>query len=70
MAVLGDGALTDEIVAAPKGSAQYDAIEVVLKGPEIDMGGAVYYDKDGHRSGQGAVQVVEPRCAHVVAGGR
>jgi hypothetical protein len=52
MAVLGDGALTHEIVAAPEESARYEAIEVVLKGPEIEMGGAVYYDKDGHPRGK------------------
>jgi hypothetical protein len=48
MAVLGEGTLTDAVVAAPKGSPEYEAIEVVLKGPEIPMDGAVYYDKDGH----------------------
>ena len=52
MAVLGDGALTEELVAAPEGSAPYEAIEVVLKGPEIHMGGAEYYDNDGHRRGK------------------
>lgn len=48
MQVLGDGTLTDEHVTAEKDSVVDAAIEVVLKGPEIGMGGAVYADKDGH----------------------
>lgn len=48
MDALGDGTLADAHVAAEKGSAVYDAIEVVLKGPEIEMDGMVYLDKDGH----------------------
>ena len=48
MAVLGDGTLTDSIVTAPKGSAEYEALEITLKGPEIGMNGAVYLDKDGN----------------------
>jgi hypothetical protein len=48
MGVLGDGAVVDEHVAAEKGSELYESIEVVLKGPEIDMDGNVYLDKDGH----------------------
>ncbi len=52
MRVLGPGWLTDEHVAAPKGSAFHEAIEVVLKGPELHMGGAVYLDKDGHPRGR------------------
>ena len=30
-------------------SDPYDALEVLLKGPEIEMDGYHYYDKDGHR---------------------
>lgn len=48
MALLGDGTLRHEHVSARKGSDIYEAIEVVLKGPEISMSGAVYLDKDGH----------------------
>ena len=48
MHVLGDGTLADEHVAAEKGSAAYDAIEVLLKGPEIEMGDRAYLDKDGN----------------------
>ena len=59
MAVLGDGTLTDRMVAAPKGSAEYEAIEVVLKGPEIHMGGAVVLRQGRVRPAQGPLQMVE-----------
>ncbi|MFP3901927.1 MAG: metallophosphoesterase [Acidimicrobiia bacterium] len=49
MDVLGDGTLTREIVSAEKGDPLDEAVEVVLKGPEIHMGGHAYIDKDGHR---------------------
>ena len=43
--------LTDQVVidGTTKGSPTYNAIETVLKGPEIHLDGAYYYDKDGHR---------------------
>lgn len=46
-----DGALTDQAIVdgATPGNRTYEAIEVVLKGPEIWMGGAYYFDKDGNR---------------------
>ena len=47
MAALGDGQLTPEIVTAPKGSELYEALEVVLKGPEVEMMGYTYKDKVG-----------------------
>ena len=42
--------LTEQTVieATTKGAATYDAIETVLKGPEIDLDGVWYRDKDGH----------------------
>lgn len=45
-----DHSLTAEAVVAAsrKGSAAYDAVENVLKGPEVHLGGLVYLDKDGH----------------------
>lgn len=46
MAMLGDGMLTEEIVTAPKGSPLYEALEVVLKGPEIYLGDLGYLDKE------------------------
>jgi hypothetical protein len=43
--------LTDELVvaASTKGHPSYDAIETILKGPEIGLGGLHYFDKDGNR---------------------
>jgi len=42
--------LTDELVvtASTKEHASYDAIETVLKGPEVGLDGLHYRDKDGH----------------------
>lgn len=48
MEVLGDGTLTREIITAAEGDPLHEAVEVVLKGPEIHMGGHSYADKDGH----------------------
>ena len=62
MAVLGDGTLTDAMVAAPKGSADVRGDRGRAEGSR---------DRDGRRGvprqgrpppGQGAVQVVETRC--------
>ena len=36
------------IDGATKGTPTYDAIETILKGPEVDMNGVWYRDKDGH----------------------
>lgn len=48
MGVLGGPALTDEQVLAERGSDVYNAIEIVLKGPEIALGDRfTYLDKDG-----------------------
>lgn len=43
--------LTEHIVidATTEGTLTYKAIEVVLKGPEVDLDGVWYLDKDGHR---------------------
>jgi hypothetical protein len=49
--VLGPGrTLTNEAIIAgnTKGTATYDAIETVLKGPEVDLDGICYHDKDGN----------------------
>ena len=56
MAVLGGPTLTDEMIAAEKGSDLYEAIEIVLKGPEIDLGGRCFKDKGGHRRTQARVR--------------
>jgi hypothetical protein len=50
-AVSGPGnTLTEQTVidATTKQTPTYDAIETVLKGPEIDLDGVWYRDKDGH----------------------
>ena len=50
--VAGPGnTLTERIVidGTTKGTPTYDAIETVLKGPEVDLDGAWYEDKDGHQ---------------------
>jgi hypothetical protein len=36
------------IATSRKHTESFDALEVVLKGPEISLGGMVYLDKDGH----------------------
>lgn len=48
MEVLGGPTLTPEAAAAPSGSPLFEAVEVVLKGPEVDLGDRCYLDKDGH----------------------
>jgi hypothetical protein len=43
-----DRCLTETVVRARRGTPLYDAVEVLLKGPEIDLGpGRSYVDKDG-----------------------
>lgn len=48
MTTLGTDTLTDDIVTAAPDTLLYEAAETVLKGPEIDLAGRVYLDKDGH----------------------
>jgi len=47
----GDAVLTPEVLAAAmrRNSPEYEAVEVLLKGPEADLGDAWYLDKGGHR---------------------
>ncbi len=47
MTTLGSDVLDDPIITASEGDALYDAIEIVLKGPEIDLGEREYLDKEG-----------------------
>jgi len=46
-----DNTLTEQVVidGTAKETDTYDAIEVVLKGPEVSMGGAYYCDKDANQ---------------------
>jgi hypothetical protein len=59
--VLGSNRFTsrDQFVrATTKGDSLYDAIEVLLKGPEIDLAGhglPPYYDKGGHARSEARV---------------
>jgi hypothetical protein len=50
--------LTPEAVVAGsrKGSEVYEAIDVLLKGPEVSLGGLVYLDKDGHPRSKARLQ--------------
>jgi hypothetical protein len=45
---LGRPFVTRELLAAERGSRLDAAVETLLKGPEIHMGGHSYADKDGH----------------------
>jgi len=51
------GGLTDQLIrdGTTKGHASYLAIETVLKGPEVGLGGYSYTDKDGHNRTNGRV---------------
>ena len=51
---------TAVIETSRKGSAPYDAVEVLLKGPEVGMGGYYYFDKDGHRRGKARARWWDP----------
>jgi hypothetical protein len=49
-----NGLTTQLVVAATtKGTPAYEAIETVLKGPELEMGGCYYFDEDGNRRDRG-----------------
>ena len=45
------GGVTDELIVngTTPGHATHNAIETIVKGPEIDLGGRAYLDKGGHR---------------------
>ena len=52
------GGLTDELIrnGTTHGTATYDAIETVLKGPEVRMEGYTYTDKDGNARRKGRAE--------------
>lgn len=58
------GSLTDELIikANIRGSAAYNAVEVVLKGPEAELDGYSYKDKDGHSRSSGRVTWWDPEA--------
>lgn len=68
MDVLGGPTLTDEMVTAEKGSGLYEAIEVVLKGPEVDLGGRCYVDKGGHRRTKARFRWWDPNAKTLATG--
>ena len=59
-----------------RGSPAYEALEVVLKGPEVDLGGLAYLDKDGNTRHKARVRWWDPdatsleRAAIIPAGAR
>lgn len=48
MNALDSALVTDELLVADWDSTPYEAVEILLKGPEIHMEGYHYADKDGH----------------------
>lgn len=68
MEVIGGPAITDDLVRAERGSPGYEAVEMVLKGPEIHMGGATYADKDGHERTKARLRWWDPSAATIAAG--
>lgn len=64
------GSLTPELLidANTNGTAAFDAIEVVLKGPEASLGGYSYEDKDGHTRDQGRVTWWDPEATTLRSG--
>ncbi len=72
-----DASLTDELVvtASRKGTPTYDAVDTVLKGPEIDLPAAYWFhDKDGHHRERARFRWWDPaattlRCATVIPTG-
>ena len=61
-AALGGERMTDDFIveATTNGTALHEAAEVVLKGPEADLNGYWYRDKDGHRRDAGRVEWWRP----------
>lgn len=62
-ALLGPGGtLSEELVVAAStpGTSAHDAVEVLLKGPEIDLDGAWYFDGDGHRRDRARLRWWDP----------
>jgi len=68
MARLGGPTLTDEMITAPTGSPLYDALEIVLKGPEIPLDGRCYRDKDGHERREARFRWWDPSATTVASG--
>lgn len=68
MQQLGGSTLSDTVVTAPGGTDVFEALEVVLKGPEIDMGGASYADKDGRCRHKARLRWWDPSATTIATG--
>lgn len=68
MALLGGPTLSEEMVTAEKGSDLYEAIEIVLKGPEIHLGGRCYLDKGGHERRKARFRWWDPDATNLANG--
>lgn len=55
------------IAASQRTSAVYDAVETLLKGPEIDLGGRSYLDKGGHERRRARRRWWDPNAATLAA---
>ena len=66
---LGGSLLDDQAIieGTRRGSPLYDAIEVVLKGPEIGLGGAWYPDKEGNRRWKARLRWWDPQATSLPA---
>ena len=64
------GSMTHEFLveANKSGTAPYDAMEVVQKGPEVELDGYRYTDKDGHERRSGRVTWWDPAATTLDAG--
>ncbi len=64
-----DATLNDRVVieGTTKGHRTYEAIENVLKGPEVDLKDACYYDKDGNRRKRARVRWWDPNATTLAA---
>lgn len=60
MEVVGSPVVSDEVINGERGSALFQAVDVLLKGPEIEMDGLEYVDKDGHRRKEARLRWWDP----------
>ena len=66
--LLGSGLAEDEIVSAAKGTDLHDALEIVLKGPELYMGGMSYTDWGGNCRDHARFRWWDPAADTLAAG--
>ena len=68
MDMLGGPILVDDAVTAPKGSDLYEAVEVVLKGPEVHLAGRCYKDKEGNPRHKARFRWWDPAATTLASG--